>query len=80
MGQQIDPPNLRDTGSWQDHIEAVKFHSRQYYEMQSADVKDEMLAENYGEEILGLTDEHVIVVSEEMLPDMINLTKKYFNL
>lgn len=76
-GQQTQPMNLRDTGSWQGRIMAKKYGK--YLEIISTDRKDQMLADRFGEQILGLTEENMQrLLDSNVRPDVDKRVVKFF--
>lgn len=78
LGQQTAPMNLRDTGSFQDHIKAKKYGK--FLELQSDDVKEGKLVETYGEAILGLTEENEARIGEAALEEVNKELKNFLAL
>jgi hypothetical protein len=75
-GQQTHPMNLEDTGSWRRLMKAKLYGNK--FEIQSDDPKDEMLQDKFGEEIEGLTEEHIAEVGERAKPGILNNLRNYF--
>lgn len=79
LGQQTDPMNLRDTGSFQDHIRTEKA-GKFGRELRSTDTKEEILSNRYGEEILGLTVDNIAKVGFASIPFIQTQLQAYFKI
>lgn len=76
-GQQTQPMNLRDTGSWQGRLHVKKYDK--YMEIISDDPKEGKLIERFGENIEGLTDENIDKVRDRAFDDIEAGARKMLN-
>ena len=74
MGKQSDPMNLEDTGSFRAKMGVRKYKDN--LEIYSEDSKEALLLGKYGE-VEGLTDQNKDVVSQSMIPDLIQEAVNY---
>jgi hypothetical protein len=77
-GQPTDRVTLQDKKDFVNAIKVRRLNKVQY--IQSTDPKNPDLKKKYGNEIEGLTDENIAIVSVACLPDIYRLTKAYLQL
>ena len=68
--QPVDKVTLKDTGQFHSQVRVKRYPSKK--ELVSYDSKSEKLQTKYGPEILGLTDENMTIIKENMKPLMIS--------
>lgn len=73
-GQQTQPMNLRDQGHFQAGIVARKYDK--YLEMTSLDYKTGKLVQRFGEQILGISDENIDILRDEVTPELMQEFRK----
>jgi hypothetical protein len=78
-GQKTDFVTLRDTESFHDNMK-FKTITEEYAEIYSTDSKNDMLTEEWGSDIFGLTDENKQEYKQHWFAAFFDRFKKYFQL